>query len=89
MWHSERGQGDDDEKRLEHAIDLYRNLPGAELGIVPGTSHRLLVEKPDLCNQIIIDFLTTDPVPTYPPIRRAAAKAGPDCHCRFVGSEHG
>jgi pimeloyl-ACP methyl ester carboxylesterase len=73
MWHSERGQGDDDEMRLEHAIDLYRNLPGAELGIVPGTSHRLLVENPDLCNQIIIDFLTTDPVPTYPPIRRAAA----------------
>jgi pimeloyl-ACP methyl ester carboxylesterase len=65
--------GDDDEVRLEHAIDLYRNLPDAELGIVPGTSHGLLVEKPDLCNQIIIDFLTTDPVPTYPPIRRAAA----------------
>jgi pimeloyl-ACP methyl ester carboxylesterase len=65
--------GDDDEVRLEHAIDLYRNLPDAELGIVPGTSHGLLVEKPDLCNQIIIDFLTTDPVPTYAPIRRAAA----------------
>jgi pimeloyl-ACP methyl ester carboxylesterase len=64
--------GDDDEVRLEHAIDLYRNLPDAELGIVPGTSHGLLVEKPDLCNQIIIDFLTTDPVPTYAPIRRAA-----------------
>ncbi len=65
--------GDDDEVRLEHAIDLYRNLPDAELGIVPGTSHGLLVEKPDLCNQIIIDFLTTEPVPTYAPIRRAAA----------------
>ena len=65
--------GDDDEVRLEHAIDLYRNLPDAELGIVPGTSHGMLVEKPDLCNQIIIDFLTTDPVPTYAPIRRAAA----------------
>jgi pimeloyl-ACP methyl ester carboxylesterase len=63
--------GDDDEVRLEHAIELYRSLPDSELAIIPGTSHGLLVEKPKLCNTIIIDFLTTDPVPTMAPIRRA------------------
>lgn len=62
--------GDDDEVRLEHAIELYRSLPNGELAIVPGTSHGLLVEKPGLCNAIIIDFLTTDPVATMAPIRR-------------------
>jgi hypothetical protein len=29
------------------------------------------VEKPDLCNQMVVDFLTRDPVPTLAPIRRA------------------
>lgn len=63
--------GDDDEVRLEHAIDLYRALPDGELAIIPGTSHGLLVEKPELCNQIMLDFLTRDPVPTLAPRRRA------------------
>jgi pimeloyl-ACP methyl ester carboxylesterase len=64
--------GDDDEVTLEHAIDMYRAILDAELAVVPGTSHGLLVEKPELCNQLILDFLTTDPVPTMAPIRRAA-----------------
>lgn len=63
--------GDDDEVRLEHATTLYRGLPQAELAVVPGTSHGLLAEKPELCNKIISDFLSTEPVPTYAPIRRA------------------
>jgi pimeloyl-ACP methyl ester carboxylesterase len=63
--------GDDDEVTLEHATALYRALPDAELAIIPGTSHGLLVEKPRLCNTIILDFLTNDPVPTMAPIRRA------------------
>ncbi len=63
--------GDDDEVRLEHAIELYRSLPESELAIIPGTSHGLLVEKPTLCNTLIMDFLTTDPMQTMAPIRRA------------------
>jgi pimeloyl-ACP methyl ester carboxylesterase len=62
---------DDDEVALEHAVELYRALPDGELAVVPGTSHGLLVEKPELCNTLIVDFLATDPVPTYAPIRRA------------------
>jgi pimeloyl-ACP methyl ester carboxylesterase len=65
--------GDDDEVTLEHAIAMYRGLPDAELVVVPGTSHGLLHEKPGLCNPIIVDFLTTDPVPTIAPFRRASA----------------
>jgi pimeloyl-ACP methyl ester carboxylesterase len=62
---------DDDEVRLEHALELYRGLPDAELAVVPGTSHGLLVEKPALCNLVITEFLARDPVPTFAPIRRA------------------
>jgi len=63
--------GDDDEVTLEHASLFYRALPQGELAIVPGTSHGLLVEKPELSNRIILDFLTKDPVRTFAPIRRA------------------
>ena len=65
---------DDDEVRLEHAIEAYRSLPDAELAVVPGTSHGLLVEKPGLCNLLITEFLTKEPVRTLAPIRRAAPK---------------
>jgi pimeloyl-ACP methyl ester carboxylesterase len=63
--------GDDDEVRLEHAIAMYDGIDDAELMVVPGTSHGLLVEKPDLCNSVIVEFLSEDPVPTLAPIRRA------------------
>jgi pimeloyl-ACP methyl ester carboxylesterase len=65
--------GDDDEVTLEHAAAMYRAIPDAELMVVPGTSHGLLVEKPELCNGVILTFLTTDPVPTVAPIRRATS----------------
>ena len=64
---------DDDEVRLEHAIEMYRNLPHAELAVVPGTSHGLLVEKPEVCNLLIVQFLVNDPAPTFAPIHRAAS----------------
>ncbi|HEV7764146.1 MAG TPA: alpha/beta hydrolase [Thermoanaerobaculia bacterium] len=63
--------GDDDEVRLEHALAFYRSVPDCELAIIPGTSHGLLVEKPTLCDQIMLEFLTRDPVPTMAPRRRA------------------
>jgi hypothetical protein len=42
---------------------------------VPGTSHFLTMEKPDLVNRLVLDFLEKDPVPTYMPRRRAPASA--------------
>lgn len=68
--------GDDDEVTLEHATEQYRSLPDAELAVIPGTSHGLLVEKSTLCNTIIVDFLTTEPVATMAPIRRARGVSG-------------
>lgn len=62
---------DDDEVTLEHTVEMYRSLPDAELAIIPGTSHGLLHEKPSLCNTTIVEFLTTDPIPTIAPLRRA------------------
>ena len=41
-----------------------------ELAVVPGTSHGLLVEKPELCDRIILDFLEGEAVATLAPIRR-------------------
>ncbi len=63
---------DDDLMTLTHAVEMYDALPNAELAIVPGTSHFLMQEKPDLVNKIVLDFLTLDPVPTVAAIRRAA-----------------
>jgi pimeloyl-ACP methyl ester carboxylesterase len=66
---------DDDIVTLEHTMSLYRGLPNAQLAIVPGTSHLLLHEKPRLCTSMVIDFLTTEPTPTWMPIRRVAQPA--------------
>jgi pimeloyl-ACP methyl ester carboxylesterase len=63
--------GDDDAIAAEHTLALYSAIPDSELAVVPGTSHTLILEKPELCNRIMIDFLTTDPVTTFMPIRRA------------------
>lgn len=63
---------DDDLMTLTHAVDMYDALPNAELAVVPGTSHFLTQEKPDLVNTIVLDFLTNEPVPTVAAIRRAA-----------------
>jgi len=62
---------DDDLVTPQHMVDMYDALPHAELAIVPGTSHFLTQEKPELVNKIVVDFLTKEPVPTVAPIRRA------------------
>lgn len=62
--------GDDDEVSLEHAVAMVRALPAGELAVVPGTSHGLLWEKPELCAALLLDFLTRDAVQTFAPRRR-------------------
>jgi pimeloyl-ACP methyl ester carboxylesterase len=56
---------------IAHAVEMYDALPKAELAIVPGTSHFLTQEKPELVNKLLVDFLTKEPVATVAPIRRA------------------
>jgi pimeloyl-ACP methyl ester carboxylesterase len=50
-------QGDRDEMPVEHSATLFRALADAHLAVVPGASHGLLVERPELCNAIIGAFL--------------------------------
>jgi pimeloyl-ACP methyl ester carboxylesterase len=63
--------GDDDLVTMEHVNATYEGIPESDLAIVPGTSHFLLQEKPALCNEIIVQFLAEEAVPTVAPIRRA------------------
>ncbi|MEY2451063.1 MAG: hypothetical protein QOD92_637 [Acidimicrobiaceae bacterium] len=64
--------GDDDCIHHSHTVELFENIPEAQLAVVPGTSHMLQIEKPALVNQLIIEFLDTDEPPdTLFPMRRA------------------
>jgi pimeloyl-ACP methyl ester carboxylesterase len=65
---------DDDLVTLEHSVAMYDTIADSELAVVPGTSHFLLQEKPELCNAIVLDFLLNDPVQTVAAIRRAPAQ---------------
>jgi pimeloyl-ACP methyl ester carboxylesterase len=64
---------DDDLMSLDHAVAMYDTIAGSELAIVPGTSHFLVQEKPELVNTLVLDFLLNDPVQTVAAIRRAHA----------------
>jgi pimeloyl-ACP methyl ester carboxylesterase len=66
---------DDDLMTPTHAVEMYEALPNAELAIVPGTSHFLMQEKPQLVNRLVLDFLTNEPVQTVAPIRRDAPRS--------------
>lgn len=63
---------DDDIVSLDHTLELYRGLRDAQLAIVPGTSHLLLHEKPELCARLVREFLVDGRSATLMPIRRAA-----------------
>jgi len=49
--------GDRDAAPHEHTLELFRAIKGAQLCIIPGSTHFLLVEKPDAANRAILDFL--------------------------------
>lgn len=63
--------GDDDCILHTHTVELFESIPDAQLAIVPGTSHMLQLEKPELVNQLMLDFLAeTEPPETQFPMRR-------------------
>jgi pimeloyl-ACP methyl ester carboxylesterase len=49
--------GDDDMVTLEHTQELYHALALGQLAVLPGTSHALVKEKPDLFIAIMMQFL--------------------------------
>jgi pimeloyl-ACP methyl ester carboxylesterase len=64
--------GDDDFATLPHTVSLYEALPEGQLAVVPGASHALPVEQPDVVTELILKFLAaTEPPHTLFPIRRA------------------
>ena len=64
--------GDDDLVRLSHTCELFEALPNGQLAIVPGTSHLVVFEKPDLVQASVRSFLDSGgTVETLMPINRA------------------
>jgi pimeloyl-ACP methyl ester carboxylesterase len=53
--------GDDDLVAVEHAEAMRAAVPHGQLAIVPGASHGLPLEKPDLVARLILDFLSDVP----------------------------
>lgn len=51
--------GDADVPTWEHTIELYRSVPNAQLCVVPGASHAVLLEKPAVVNATLLDFLAS------------------------------
>jgi len=51
--------GDRDAINLDQTISLFRSLPHSQLFIVPGASHLVPVEQPELLNSEVIKFLST------------------------------
>ncbi len=49
--------GDRDAIPIEHTLEMFRSIKGAQLCIIPGTTHFLMSQKPDMVNRTILDFL--------------------------------
>ena len=64
--------GDDEEVALAHTCSLYEALPRGRLAVVPGASHALPTERPDVLADLVVEFLAaTEPPRTLIPVRRA------------------
>lgn len=65
--------GDDDVIDHAHTVTMYEAIPGGQLAVIPGASHAVFMEKPELMNRIVLDFLAEQGSPeTMLPVRRAA-----------------
>jgi len=63
--------GDDDVVALDHTA-LYQALKQGQLAVIPGASHLVFMEQPDLINTLIERFLDAKgPPETLMPIRRS------------------
>ncbi|MFT4801068.1 MAG: pimeloyl-ACP methyl ester carboxylesterase [Flavobacteriaceae bacterium] len=50
--------GDEDVIKLEHILEIYENIPKAQLFIMPGATHFMIRSEHDLLNQIANRFLS-------------------------------
>jgi pimeloyl-ACP methyl ester carboxylesterase len=61
--------GDRDSIRPDHSLRIAAGIPGAQLAMVPGTTHGLIAERPALITLLIREFLE--------PLRRPLGPAKP------------
>ena len=54
--------GEHDVVRREHTLALAEAIPTARSWIVPGASHGAMLERPDLVNSRVLDFLAREPL---------------------------
>ena len=50
--------GDEDIIRGQHSLEIYENIPKAQLCIMPGETHFTPASNPDLFNAIVDRFLS-------------------------------
>jgi pimeloyl-ACP methyl ester carboxylesterase len=63
--------GDDDVIAHSHSLELYEALAEGQMAMIPGTSHGVKKEKPEIVNRFILDFLGEDVMPsTLKSVRR-------------------
>lgn len=48
--------GDRDDISLEHGLEMHRLIKASQFCVLPGTTHEVFSEKPDLINRIATDF---------------------------------
>jgi pimeloyl-ACP methyl ester carboxylesterase len=63
--------GDDDFTPLSHTCSLYEALPHGQLAVVPGASHLVGWEKPELLGSLITEFLANQEPRRSMPFLRA------------------
>lgn len=49
--------GDHDFIRLEHAVEMHELIPGAQLAVLPGTTHMGVLQRTDLIMPLLEGFL--------------------------------
>jgi pimeloyl-ACP methyl ester carboxylesterase len=50
-------QGDRDGVRPEHAVEMFRLIPNAQLAVIPGGDHFLLFTSPEKILPTVVAFL--------------------------------
>ena len=53
--------GDRDAIRIEHTMEIFKNIPGALLCILPGTTHFVYADRPQWFKEILFDFFDNPP----------------------------
>ena len=63
--------GDDDMSSLQHTNEIYQSIKNSRMAVIPGASHLIDKDQPELLNKIIRDFLFNHEYPTtLMPVRR-------------------